>query len=56
MSYTESLNYPFDSNYILKHHKSIKKELLGFDNFKNIKIAILSGSTIGYVKNILELF
>lgn len=56
MSYIDSLNYPFDSNYILKHSKSIKKELLEFDSFKNIKIAILSGSTIGYVKNILELF
>ncbi len=50
------LDYPFDNAYIIQKKKSIKKELLLKDNFVEKKIAILSGSTIGEIKNILELF
>lgn len=50
------LDYPFDNAYILQKKKSIKKELLQNNNFIEKKIAILSGSTIGEIKNILELF
>ncbi|MBQ5326846.1 MAG: HAD-IIIC family phosphatase, partial [Oscillospiraceae bacterium] len=50
------LDYPFDSAYILQKKKSIKKELLAKDKFIDKKIAVLSGSTIGEIKNILELF
>lgn len=50
------LDYPFDSAYILQKKKSIKKELLTKDKFIDKKIAVLSGSTIGEIKNILELF
>ncbi len=50
------LDYPFDSAYILQKKKSIKKELLAKDKFIDKKVAVLSGSTIGEIKNILELF
>ncbi len=50
------LDYPFDNDYILKKKRSIKKELLEKDNFIEKKIAVLSGSTIGEVEKILELF
>ena len=50
------LDYPFDSAYILQKKKSIKKELLAKDKFIEKKVAIMSGSTIGEIKNILELF
>ncbi|MGN0656367.1 MAG: HAD-IIIC family phosphatase [Ruminiclostridium sp.] len=49
--------YPFDSAYILKKQRSLKKELLS-DKSSRIKkkIAILTGSTADAVKDILELF
>lgn len=50
------LQYPFDSSLILRKKKSIKRELLKKDHLLEKKIAILSGSTIGEVKEILELF
>lgn len=50
------LDYPFDNAYILEKKKSIKRELLQKDKFIEKKIAVLSGSTIGEIKNILELF
>ncbi len=50
------LEYPFDNAYILQKKKSIKKELLAKGPFTDKKVAILSGSTIGEIKNILELF
>lgn len=54
------LCYPFDSSYILKKRKSLKKELLAdcteqeLQSFK--KIAILGGSTTHDIKDMLELF
>ncbi len=50
------LDYPFDGAYILQKKRKIKRELLANGNFTNKKIAIMSGSTIGEIKNILELF
>lgn len=50
------LEYPFDSNYILKNKKQIRRELLEKDNFISKKIAILGGSTTSEIKNVLELF
>ena len=50
------LSYPFDSALILQKKKSIKKELLLNENLIEKKVAILSGSTIGEIQNILELF
>ncbi len=50
------LDYPFDSSEILQKKKKLKKELLLSKNLIEKKVAILSGSTIGEIKNILELF
>ena len=51
------LEYPFDSEYILKNKKSIKRELLDSNKeFINKRIAILGGSTTNDIKLILELF
>ena len=51
------LEYPFDSEWILKKAKSIKKTLLS-DGAARIKkkIAVLGGSTTHDVIKILELF
>ena len=53
----KELDYPFDSDYLLKKKKSLKKELLNQNtNFLEKKIAILGGSTTNDIKLILELF
>ena len=49
-------DYPFDNSYILQKKKSLKKELLQKNGLIEKKIAILSGSTIGEIQNIFELF
>lgn len=56
-----SLNYPFDSEWILKKRKSIKRELLKLcaqipNPGIRKRIAILGGSTTHDVKDMLELF
>jgi len=48
--------YQFDSSFILRKKKSIKKQLLLKDSFIEKNIAILGGSTTSEIKNILELF
>ena len=51
------LEYPFDSDYVLRKKKSIKRELLSKDSvFIEKNIAILGGSTTNDIKVILELF
>lgn len=52
----KALNYPLDTELIWKKRRSMKKELLKQENFLEKKVAILSGSTIGDIKSILELF
>ena len=51
------LEYPFDSEYINKKYKSMKRQLRG-DNSSRIpkKIAVLGGSTTHNIVQILELF
>ena len=51
------LEYPFDSNYIMKKSKSIKKALIsdGTDRIHK-KIAVLGGSTTHDIIRVLELF
>lgn len=51
------LEYPFDSAYILKNKRSIKKQLIA-ENRSAItkKIAVLGGSTTSEIVKILELF
>lgn len=50
------LDYPFDSSLILQKKKKLKKELLEKEGLIEKRIAVLSGSTIGEIQNILELF
>lgn len=53
----KELDYPFNSEYILKKRRSIKKSLLS-DGSKRIKknIAVLGGSTTNDIVSMLELF
>lgn len=53
----KELEYPFDSNYIMKKSKSIKKALIsdGTDRIHK-KIAVLGGSTTHDIIRVLELF
>lgn len=53
----KELLYPFDSRYILKNRKKIRKELLadGSERIKK-KIAVLGGSTTDDIVNVLDLF
>ena len=54
----KELEYPFDSEYILKKSKRIKKQLLADDTIKRVKkrIAVLGGSTTHDIIRVLELF
>ena len=53
----KELNYPFDSEWILRKKKKIKKELLETErDFVEKNIAILGGSTTSNIKLIMELF
>ena len=51
------LQYPFDSSYIIKKKKSIKKALLADGKQRTAKkIAVLGGSTTGDIVKTMELF
>lgn len=53
----QALEYPFDSDYIVKKKKRIKKELLAEGRtFLQKKIAVLGGSTTNDIVQILDLF
>ena len=53
----QELQYPFDSRYIIKKKKSIKRALLEQKvNFIDKKVAVLGGSTTHDIIMILELF
>ena len=54
----KQLEYPYDSDYILRKKKAIRRELLAREGIQYIgkKIAILGGSTTSDIKQILELF
>ena len=49
-------SYPFDPNQILTKRRSLKKELLQQENLLDKKVAILSGTTVGELKSVLEIF
>ncbi len=53
----KELMYPFDSRYILKNRKKIRKELLS-DKTERLKkkIAVLGGSTTDDIVSVLDLF
>lgn len=50
--------YPYDNDFLLRKQKSIRRALLARENMAYIekRVAILNGSTIDDIKNILELF
>lgn len=50
------LEYPFDSQQVLRKRRAIRKELLSGGNLMEKHIAILGGSTTHDVKDMLELF
>ena len=54
----KQLEYPYDSDFILRKKKAIRRELLAREGVQYIdkKIAILGGSTTSDIKLILELF
>ena len=52
----KELEYPFDSQYLLRKRKSLRRELLETPGLLEKHIAILGGSTTSDVKDMLELF
>lgn len=50
------LEVPFDAVTIMEKKKSIKRELMQKDNFIELRVAILGGSTTSELKAVLELF
>lgn len=57
MSALSALVYPFNSSEIIKKKSLIKKELMASsESRKKIRFALLSGSTIGIIKEVLDLF
>ena len=48
--------YPFDAAELLRRRRAIKKELLQQENLLEKRIAILSGTTVGELKTLLEIF
>jgi FkbH-like protein len=51
-----SLNYPFDVDEILRRRKALRAELSRGTGLKDLRIAILGGSTTHEVRSIAELF
>lgn len=52
----KELTYPYDIDVILRKRTRIIKELQGKTGMKEINIAILTGSTVGELKDIIEMF
>lgn len=52
----KELEYPFDSEYITRKKKSIKRELLQEVSGEPKRIAVLGGSTTALIKDMLEIF
>lgn len=56
----ESLDYPIDSNLVLRKKRSLKRNLLKIIDSNNkttkINVAIMGGSTTAEIKDILDLF
>lgn len=50
------LSYPFNSQYIMRKRRALKKELLASSGLIEKRIAILGGSTTHDIKDMLELF
>ena len=54
--FIESLNYPFDTKAILRKRRSIRKELSLQKDLKDIRVAVLGGSTTSDILNFVEIF
>lgn len=53
----KELEYPFDSGYIMKKKKSLRRQLtLDTEGFQKKRIAVLGGSTTADIVKVLELF
>ena len=52
----KELEYPFDSQCLLRKKKSLRRELLEQNNLMEKRVAILGGSTTSDIKDMLELF
>lgn len=52
----KELEYPFDSQYIMRKKKSLRRQLLTRTDLIEKKIAILGGSTTDEIQDMLELF
>ncbi len=53
----KELEYPFDSEYIIANKKRLRRELLiDSEDFVQVRIAILGGSTTSNIRQVLELF
>ena len=52
----KELEYPYKREYILAKKKKLRNELMKGSSFLSVKIAILAGSTVNEIKDILELF
>lgn len=50
------LEYPFDNALILRKRKAIRKELLQRTYTREIRVAVLGGSTTNELVNVIELF
>ena len=50
------LGYPFDADNIMQNKRALKKQLMAQQNLLEKRVALFSGTTIGEIKNILELF
>jgi FkbH-like protein len=50
------LEYPFNSQMILRKRKALRKQLMVGTHFRKINIAVLGGSTTSEFVNVLELF
>ena len=55
---SQIFTYPYQNDIFLRKQKSIKRQLLARENvgYTSVKIAILGGSTVDDIKNVLELF
>ena len=58
MTLQEIFTYPYKTDTLLRKQKSVRRQLLARDNisYTPVKIAILAGSTVDDIKNVLELF
>ena len=50
------LEYPFDSQYLLRKKRAIKKELLTAEGLTEKKVAVLGGSTTNEIVDIFKNF